>query len=53
MLNFAQEAAKYVPDVVMTIVGEPVTSLEKQASCQELCKRLGLRLRIRPYEQIQ
>ena len=53
MLNFAQEAAKYVPDVVMTIVGEPVTSLEKQAACQELCKRLGLRLRIRPYEQIQ
>ena len=53
MLNFAQEAAKYVPDVVMTIVGEPVTSLEKQAACQELCKRLGLRLRIRPYERIQ
>jgi len=53
MLNFAQEAAKYVPDVVMTIVGEPVTSLEKQAACQTLCKRLGLRLRIRPYERIQ
>ena len=53
MLNFAQEAAKYVPDVVMTIVGEPVTSLEKQAACQALCKQLGLRLRIRPYERIQ
>ncbi|MBP5637895.1 MAG: radical SAM protein [Victivallales bacterium] len=53
MLNFAQEAAKYVPDVVMTIVGEPVTSLEKQAACQAICKRIGLRLRIRPYERIQ
>jgi len=53
MLKFAQEAAKYVPDVMMTIVGEPVTSLEKQAACQALCNRLGLHLRIRPYERIQ
>ncbi len=53
MLKFAQEAAKYVPDVMMTIVGEPVTSLEKQAACQTLCNRLGLHLRIRPYERIQ
>ena len=53
MLKFAQDAAKYVPDVMMTIVGEPVTSLEKQAACQALCNRLGLHLRIRPYERIQ
>ena len=53
MLKFAQEAAKYVPDVVMTIVGDPVTSLEKQAACHALCNRLGLHLRIRPYERIQ
>jgi TatD family-associated radical SAM protein len=53
MLKFAQEAAKYVSEVVMTIVGEPVTSLEKQAACRDLCNRLGLRLRIRPYERIQ
>ena len=53
MLKFAQDAAKYVPDVMMTIVGEPVTSLEKQAACQTLCNRLGLHLRIRPYERIQ
>ncbi len=53
MLRFAQEAAKFVPDVMMTIVGEPVNSLEKQAACRALCDRLGLRLRIRPYERIQ
>ncbi len=53
MLKFAQEAAKYVPEVVMTIVGEPVTPPEKQAACRALCDRLGLRLRIRPFERIQ
>jgi len=50
MLRFAEEARKYVPDVVMTIVGEPVTSLEKQTACQAICDRLGVRLRVRPYE---
>ena len=50
MLRFAEEAKAYVPEVVMTIVGEPVTSLEKQAACQAICDRLGVRLRIRPYE---
>ena len=52
MLRFAEEARKYVPDVVMTIVGEPVTSLEKQAACQAICCRLGVRLRVRPYEPV-
>ena len=50
LLHFAEEAKKYVPNVVMTIVGEPVTSKEKQAACQAICDRLGVRLRIRPYE---
>ncbi|MBQ6470992.1 MAG: radical SAM protein [Victivallales bacterium] len=53
MLKFAQEASNCVPEVVMTIVGEPVTSLEKQAACRALCDRLGLRLRVRAYERIQ
>ena len=30
MLRFAEEAAQCVSDVIMTVVGEPVTSLEKQ-----------------------
>ena len=52
MLRFAEEARKYVPDVVMTIVGEPVTSQEKQTACQAICDRLGVRLRVRPYEPV-
>ena len=52
MLHFAEEIKKFVPDVVMTIVGEPVTSPEKQAACRAICDRLGVRLRIRPYEPL-
>ena len=52
MLQFARDAKEYVPDVVMTVVGEPVTTLEKQAACKAICDRLGVRLRIRPYEKI-
>ena len=51
MLQFAEDAKKYVPNVVMTVVGEPVTTKEKQARCQAICNRLGVRLRIRPYEK--
>ena len=50
MLVFAKEAAAVVPEVVMTVVGEPVTSLEKQARCRVLAESLGARLRVRPYE---
>lgn len=50
MLRFAEAAAKCVPDVVMTVVDAPVTSPEKQARCRALCERLGVRLRVRPYE---
>lgn len=51
MLKFAQEATAYVPEVVMTVVDEPVTSKEKQARCQAICDRLGVRLRVRPFEK--
>ncbi len=50
LLAFAADAAKHVPDVVMTVVGEPVTSPEKQARCRAICERLGARLRVRPFE---
>lgn len=50
MLKFAKEAAALLPSVVMTVVGEPVTSLEKQARCREIAEGLGARLRVRPYE---
>ena len=51
MLKFTQEAAALLPSVVMTVVGEPVTSLEKQARCRAICERLGVRLRVRPFEK--
>ena len=51
MLKFTQEAAALLPSVVMTVVGEPVTSPEKQERCRAIATRLGARLRVRPYEQ--
>ena len=50
LLAFAKDAAEVVPEVVLTVVGEPVTSLEKQARCRILAESLGARLRVRPYE---
>ncbi len=50
LLAFTREAAAVVPEVVMTVVGEPVTSIEKQARCRVLAESLGARLRVRPYE---
>ena len=50
LLEFTREAAAAVPEVVMTVVGEPVTSPDKQARCRALAESLGARLRVRPYE---
>ena len=50
MLKFAKEAAASVPEVVMTVVGEPITDRAKQERCRLLAESLGARLRVRPYE---
>lgn len=50
MLAFARAAAAAVPRVVMTVVGEPVTTPEKQARCRALAESLGASFRIRPFE---
>ena len=50
LLEFTREAAAAVPEVVMTVVGEPVTDPDKQARCRTLAESLGARLRVRPYE---
>lgn len=50
MLKFASDAAKFVPSVVMTVVGEPVTPAEKQSRCREIATRCGAEFRVRPYE---
>ena len=50
MLKFAETARDFVPEVVMTVVGEPVTPRGKQDRCRAICDRLGVRFRVRPYE---
>ena len=50
MLKFAKEAVAAVPRVVMTVVGEPVTSREKQGRCAKIAADIGAELRVRPYE---
>ena len=47
MLEFARRAAGYVPTVVLTTVGGPITH-EQERACQELCDELGVSYRIRP-----
>lgn len=51
MLDFTKSAKPYVPNIVMTIVGEPVTTPEVQADCKRITDELGVKLRIRPYEE--
>ena len=50
LLRFAREAAQAVPEVVLTVVGEPVTDLAKQTRCRALAESLGATLRVRPFE---
>ena len=50
LLAFAREAASTVPEVVLTVVGKPVTDAAKQARCRALAESLGARLRVRPFE---
>ncbi|MBO5751042.1 MAG: radical SAM protein [Kiritimatiellae bacterium] len=51
LLKFAREAASCLPEVILTVVGEPITSLEKQDYCRKMAEQLGARLRVRKYEQ--
>ena len=49
MLKFAVECKKYVPNVVMTVVdciGE-----EEIEACRKVCNKIGLPLRVRPFEE--
>lgn len=50
MLDFTRACTKYVPHVVMTVVGEPVTTAEEQEICRGICAKVGATLRVRPYE---
>ena len=48
--EFAVLAKRYVPDVVMSVV-EKVMPEEKIERCRKICDELGVRLRVRPYEE--
>lgn len=50
MLDFAREAVKYVPNVVMSTVATTITK-EEEAECQKICDELGVTYRIRPFEE--
>lgn len=47
--EFAVLARRYVPNVVMTVV-EKVMPEDKIEKCRQICKDLGVTLRVRPFE---
>lgn len=49
MLRFAGNVSKYVPNVILSTVETTITK-EEESKCREICKRLGVTYRIRPYE---
>lgn len=49
MLDFAEEAAKYVPKVIFTTVDTTLTK-EQETECAQICKDRGVTYRIRPWE---
>lgn len=49
MLDFASLCRQYVPHVVMTVVD--IIGDEKIQRCQAICNELGVKLRVRPFEE--
>lgn len=49
LLLFAERVKQYVPKVVLTTVETTITK-EQEKKCQEICDRLGVFYRIRPWE---
>lgn len=49
MLDFAREATKYVPNVVMSTVDTTITK-EEEEECKKICDSIGVTYRIRPFE---
>ena len=49
LLDFAKKAKEYVPNVVMTTVATTITE-EEEKKCRSICDTLGVKYRIRPYE---
>ena len=49
MLKFAENVKKYVKKTVLTTVSTTLTA-EEENDCAEICKKLGVTYRIRPFE---
>ena len=50
MLDYARNCRDYVPNVVMTVV-DKVTTKEEQETAEAICESLGVKLRVRPFEE--
>lgn len=50
MLEFAREATKYVPNVILSTVDTTITK-EEEEQCRKICEDLGVTYRIRPFEE--
>jgi TatD family-associated radical SAM protein len=50
LLEFAASAVAVVPEVVLTVVGEPVTGREEQERCRIIAERIGAKFRERAFE---
>ena len=49
MLTYAKNAKKYVQNVIMTTV-DTTLSKDEEKECAEICEKLGVTYRIRPWE---
>ncbi len=49
MIDFANEAKKYVPEVILSTVDTTI-SKEEEAKCKEICDSIGVTYRIREFE---
>ena len=49
MLDFAKKCKKYVPNVVLTVVD--IIGEEKIAACKKIADDIGVKLRVRPFEE--
>lgn len=50
MLRFAGNVSHYVPHVILSTVATTITE-EEERQCQEICDKLGVTYRIRPFEE--
>lgn len=49
MLRFTAQVREFVPEVVMSIVATSDTSETEISACRDICKKIGVPLRVRTY----